>query len=328
MFPQTRMRRFRRNENIRKLVRESRVHAEQLIYPIFVVAGEDQINPVNSMPGIYQYSLDHLLEEVERAVSVGINSIILFGVPAEKDAVGSGAYAEQGIVQEAIRKVRAAYPDLVIIADCCLCEYTDHGHCGLVTAEGEILNDATLNLLTKTALSQAAAGADIIAPSDMMDGRVAAIRAALDQNGFTQTPIMAYSAKFASSFYGPFREAAKSAPSFGDRKSYQMDYHNRREAVKEALLDAAEGADIVMVKPAMAYGDLIREIKEAVRLPAAAYSVSGEYAMVKAASAAGYIEEAPVVCEMAACAYRAGADIYISYFAEELAGYIERGVIG
>ena len=324
MFPQTRMRRFRRNENIRKLVRESRVHAEQLIYPIFVVAGEDQINPVNSMPGIYQYSLDHLLEEVERAVSVGINSIILFGVPAEKDAVGSGAYAEQGIVQEAIRKVRATYPDLVIIADCCLCEYTDHGHCGLVTAEGEILNDATLNLLTKTALSQAAAGADIIAPSDMMDGRVGAIRDALDEAGYTHVAVMAYSAKYASAFYGPFRDAAGSAPQFGDRKTYQMDPAcSVRQAMAETELDVEEGADYIIVKPALAYMDIMTRTREAFYQPIVAYNVSGEYAMVKAAAANGWIDEKRIVMEIMTGFVRAGADMILTYHAIDVAKWLQ-----
>ena len=324
MFPQTRMRRFRRNENIRKLVRESRVHAEQLIYPIFVVAGEDQINPVNSMPGIYQYSLDHLLEEVERAVSVGINSIILFGVPAEKDAVGSGAYAEQGIVQEAIRKVRAAYPDLVIIADCCLCEYTDHGHCGLVTAEGEILNDATLNLLTKTALSQAAAGADIIAPSDMMDGRVGAIRDALDEAGYTHVAVMAYSAKYASAFYGPFRDAAGSAPQFGDRKTYQMDPAcSVRQAMAETELDVEEGADYIIVKPALAYMDIMTRTRDAFYQPIVAYNVSGEYAMVKAAAANGWIDEKRIVMEIMTGFVRAGADMILTYHAIDVAKWLQ-----
>ena len=316
-----RPRRLRMHPGLRKMVRETRMDKSSLIYPMFIVEGENIKQEISAMPGQYRYSADRMGEKLESLLRAGVSSVLFFGIPKHKDAMGSMAYAQDGVVQRAFERAKKEFPGLYLIGDVCMCEYTSHGHCGVLCKEG-VDNDRTLEYLARTAVSQVQAGAD------MMDGRVAAIRRTLDAEGFLHTPIMAYSAKFASSFYGPFREAAKSAPSFGDRKSYQMDYHNRREAVKEALLDAAEGADIVMVKPAMAYGDLIREIKEAVRLPAAAYSVSGEYAMVKAASAAGYIEEAPVVCEMAACAYRAGADIYISYFAEELAGYIERGVIG
>lgn len=324
MFPQTRMRRFRKNETIRKMVRESRVHAEQLIYPIFVVEGEDQINPIDSMPGIYQYSLDHLLEEVERAVAVGISNIILFGIPAEKDAVGSQAYAEHGIVQEAIRKVRAAYPDLAIIADCCLCEYTSHGHCGLISGEGEVLNDPTLDLLAKTAVSQAAAGADIIAPSDMMDGRVGAIRTALDQAGYHDVAVMAYSAKYASAFYGPFRDAAGSAPQFGDRKTYQMDPAcSVRQAMAETELDVAEGADYIIVKPALAYMDIMTKTREAFYQPIVAYNVSGEYAMVKAAAANGWIDEKKIVMEIMTGFVRAGADMILTYHAIDVAKWLQ-----
>lgn len=324
MFPETRMRRFRRTDNIRKLVRENRVHAEQLIYPIFVVEGEDQINPIDSMPGICQYSLDHLLEEVERAVAVGINSIILFGIPAEKDAVGTQAYAEEGIVQRAIRNVRAAYPDLVIIADCCLCEYTSHGHCGIVTPEGEILNDPTLSLLAKTAVSQAAAGADIIAPSDMMDGRVGMIRAALDQAGYTNVAVMAYSAKYASAFYGPFRDAAGSAPQFGDRKTYQMDPAcSVRQAMQETELDVEEGADYIIVKPALAYLDIMARTREAFYQPVVAYNVSGEYAMVKAAAANGWIDEKKIVMEIMTGFVRAGADMILTYHAIDVATWLQ-----
>lgn len=323
MFPETRMRRFRRNENIRKLVRESRVHAEQLIYPIFVVEGDDQVNPIPSMPGIYQYSLDHLLEEVKRAVDAGIRSIILFGIPAEKDAVGSQAYADDGIVQQALRLVRAAYPELVLIADCCLCEYTSHGHCGLVSAEGQILNDPTLSLLAKTAVSQAAAGADIIAPSDMMDGRVGMIRSALDQAGYADVAVMAYSAKYASAFYGPFRDAAGSAPQFGDRKTYQMDPAcSVRQAMAETELDVAEGADYIIVKPALSYMDIMTKTREAFYQPVVTYNVSGEYAMVKAAAANGWIDEKKVVMEIMTGFVRAGADMILTYHAIDVAKWL------
>ncbi len=324
MFPETRMRRFRKNETIRSMVRESRVHTEQLIYPIFVVEGDDQKNPIPSMPGIYQYSLDHLLEEVKRAVEVGIHSIILFGIPAEKDPVGSQAYAEDGIVQQAIRKVRAAYPDLVIIADCCLCEYTSHGHCGLVSPEGEILNDPTLSLLAKTAVSQAAAGADIIAPSDMMDGRVGMIRAALDQAGYPDVAVMAYSAKYASAFYGPFRDAAGSAPQFGDRKTYQMDPASSvRQAMAETELDVAEGADYIIVKPALSYLDIMTRTRESFYQPVVAYNVSGEYAMVKAAAANGWIDEKKIVMEIMTGFVRAGADLILTYHAIDVARWLQ-----
>lgn len=324
MFPETRMRRFRKNETIRSMVRESRVHTEQLIYPIFVVEGDDQKNPIPSMPGIYQYSLDHLLEEVKRAVEVGIHSIILFGIPAEKDPVGSQAYAEDGIVQQAIRKVRAAYPDLVIIADCCLCEYTSHGHCGLVSPEGEILNDPTLSLLAKTAVSQAVAGADIIAPSDMMDGRVGMIRAALDQAGYTDVAVMAYSAKYASAFYGPFRDAAGSAPQFGDRKTYQMDPASSvRQAMAETKLDVAEGADYIIVKPALSYLDIMTRTRESFYQPVVAYNVSGEYAMVKAAAANGWIDEKKIVMEIMTGFVRAGADLILTYHAIDVARWLQ-----
>ncbi len=252
---------------------------------------------------------------------------MLFGIPAHKDEAGSGAYAQDGIVQKAFRKAKEACPDLYLIGDVCMCEYTSHGHCGLLRGQ-EVDNDSTLELLAETALSQVQAGADMVAPSDMMDGRVAAIRQMLDQNGYNSTPIMSYAVKFASSFYGPFRDAAGSAPAFGDRKSYQMDFHNRREALKEAMMDVKDGADILMVKPAMAYGDLIRQVKDQTSLPLAAYSVSGEYSMVKAAAKAGFIDEERILCEMAVSAYRAGADIYITYFAKELAECMDKGMIG
>ena len=322
MFPETRLRRFRLNENIRSMVRESRVHADQLIYPIFVVEGEDQINPIGSMPGINQFSLDHLLEEVERAVAVGIKSIILFGIPAEKDAVGTEAYNDEGIVQKAIRLVRSAYPELVIIADCCLCEYTSHGHCGIVE-NGAVLNDESLELLVKTAVSQAEAGADIIAPSNMMDGFVTAIREGLDEAGYLDIPIMSYAVKYSSAFYGPFRDAANSAPQFGDRKAYQMDYANRLEALREAESDVAEGADFLIVKPALAFLDIIRDVKNNFNLPLVAYNVSGEYAMVKAAAANGWIDERGIVMETLVGMKRAGVDLIITYHAKDAARWIK-----
>ena len=279
------------------------------------------------MPGQYRWSLDRMGERLEALAKAGVGSVMFFGIPEHKDAVGSQAYADDGIVQQAFRQAKEQFPELYLIGDVCMCEYTDHGHCGVLCGH-DVDNDKTLELLAKTALSQVRSGADMVAPSDMMDGRVAAIREKLDENGFTNTPIMAYSAKFASAFYGPFRDAAGSAPSFGDRKSYQMDFHNRREAMREILLDVDEGADIIMVKPAMAYYDLIREAKDAICLPVAAYSVSGEYSMIKTTSTAGFLDEARMICEVAAGAYRAGTDIYITYFAEELAKYMDEGRIG
>ena len=279
------------------------------------------------MPGQFRYTVDRVDEELDRLTEAGVRSILLFGIPEHKDEIGSSAWAEDGAVQRALRKAKAKYPELFLITDVCMCEYTSHGHCGVLCG-GEVENDPTLELLAKEALSHVKAGADMVAPSDMMDGRVRAIRETLDGAGFTGIPIMSYAVKYASAFYGPFREAADSAPSFGDRKSYQMDFHNRREALKEALLDAEEGADILMVKPAMSYLDLVREVKEATLLPLATYSVSGEYAMVKAAAGKGWIDEDRIGCEMAASAFRAGADLYITYFAKELARFIEEGRIG
>lgn len=322
-----RPRRLRSNPVLRKMVRETRMDPSSLIYPMFVTEGENGKEEIPSMPGQYRYSIDRMGEKLEELSDAGVSSVMFFGIPKHKDDMGSMAYAPDGIVQRAFAKAKKEFPNLYLIGDVCMCEYTSHGHCGILCGQ-DVDNDKTLEYLAKTAVSQVQAGADMVAPSDMMDGRVAAIRKALDQEGFLHTPIMAYSAKFASAFYGPFREAADSAPAFGDRKTYQMDFHNRREAVKEALLDMEEGADIVMVKPAMAYGDLIREIKDLVHIPVAAYSVSGEYAMVKAAARAGWIEEEKIMCEMAASAYRAGADIYISYFAKELAECMRRGGIG
>lgn len=298
-----------------------------LIYPMFIVEGTNIKEEIPSMMGQYRYSVDRMEEKLEQLSKAGIGGVMLFGIPDHKDELGSGAYAQDGIVQQGFRKAKELFPDLYMIGDVCMCEYTSHGHCGVLCGH-DVDNDKTLELLQKTALSQVQAGADMVAPSDMMDGRVGAIRHILDANGYINTPIMAYSAKFASAFYGPFRDAADSAPAFGDRKTYQMDYHNRREALKEVEQDVIEGADIVMVKPAMAYGDLIREVKDITDLPVAAYSVSGEYSMVKTTAAAGFIDETSIMCEMAVAAYRAGTDIYITYFAEELAKCMDEGRIG
>lgn len=323
----TRPRRLRGNAVLRKMVRETRMDESSLVYPMFVIEGNNIKEEIPSMPGQYRYSVDRMEEKLTELADAGVGSVMLFGIPEHKDEAGSGAYALDGIVQKAFRKAKEVCPQLYMIGDVCMCEYTSHGHCGVLCGH-EVDNDKTLELLAKTALSQVQAGADMVAPSDMMDGRVAAIRKKLDENGYINTPVMSYAVKFASSFYGPFRDAAGSAPAFGDRKSYQMDYHNRREALKEAMLDVEEGADIIMVKPAMAYGDLIREVKDRTDIPVASYSVSGEYAMVKAAAQAGFIDEASILCEMAVSAYRAGTDIYITYFAKELAGYMKEGRIG
>lgn len=322
-----RPRRLRGKDTLRRMVRETRMDKSSLIYPMFVVEGKDIREEIPSMEGQYRYSIDRMDYELERLQKAGVDKVMLFGIPAVKDEVGSGAYAENGIVQRALREARAQFPDLYLITDVCMCEYTSHGHCG-VLCDHYVDNDKTLELLARTALSHVEAGADMVAPSDMMDGRVAAIRQILDKNGYVETPIMSYAVKYASSFYGPFRDAAGSAPAFGDRKSYQMDYHNRREGIKEALLDVEEGADIIMVKPAMSYLDVVREVAERISLPVAAYSVSGEYAMVKAAAKMGWIDEEKIICEMAASAYRAGTDIYITYFAKELAGFMDEGRIG
>ena len=322
-----RPRRLRSSARLRKMVRETRVDKSSLIYPMFVTEGTNVKEEIPSMAGQYRYSVDRMEEKLTELAEAGVGGVMLFGIPDHKDEIGSGAYAEDGIVQKGFRKAKEVCPELYLIGDVCMCEYTSHGHCGILHGH-DVDNDKTLDSLAKIALSQVQAGADMVAPSDMMDGRVGAIREMLDGNGFTNTPIMAYSAKFASAFYGPFRDAADSAPAFGDRRSYQMDFHNRREALREVLLDVDEGADIIMIKPAMAYGDLIRETRDAIDLPVAAYSVSGEYAMVKTTAAAGFLDEASIVCEMAACAYRAGADIYITYFAKELAQYMDEGRLG
>ena len=322
-----RPRRLRGSEVLRKMVRETRMDKSSLIYPMFIVEGTNIKEEIPSMMGQYRYSVDRMEEKLEQLSKAGIGGVMLFGIPDHKDELGSGAYAQDGIVQQGFRKAKELFPDLYMIGDVCMCEYTSHGHCGVLCGH-EVENDATLELLAKTALSHVEAGADMVAPSDMMDGRVGAIRHILDANGYINTPIMAYSAKFASAFYGPFRDAAESAPAFGDRKTYQMDYHNRREALKEVEQDVIEGADIVMVKPAMAYGDLIREVKDITDLPVAAYSVSGEYAMVKAGASLGYIEEERIISEMAVGVYRAGADIYLTYFAPEIARLMDEGRIG
>ena len=322
-----RPRRLRSSARLRKMVRETRVDKSSLIYPMFVTEGTNIKEEIPSMAGQYRYSVDRMEEKLTELAEAGVGGVMLFGIPDHKDEIGSGAYAEDGIVQKGFRKAKEVCPELYLIGDVCMCEYTSHGHCGILHGH-DVDNDKTLESLAKIALSQVQAGADMVAPSDMMDGRVGAIREMLDDNGFANTPIMAYSAKFASAFYGPFRDAADSAPAFGDRRSYQMDFHNRREAMREVLLDVDEGADIIMIKPAMAYGDLIRETREAIDLPVAAYSVSGEYSMVKTTAAAGFLDEASIVCEMAACAYRAGADIYITYFAKELARYMDEGRLG
>ena len=322
-----RPRRLRSSARLRKMVRETRVDKSSLIYPMFVTEGTNVKEEIPSMAGQYRYSVDRMEEKLTELAEAGVGGVMLFGIPDHKDEIGSGAYAEDGIVQKGLRKAKEVCPELYLIGDVCMCEYTSHGHCGILHGH-DVDNDKTLDSLAKIALSQVQAGADMVAPSDMMDGRVGAIREMLDSNGFTNTPIMAYSAKFASAFYGPFRDAADSAPAFGDRRSYQMDFHNRREALREVLLDVDEGADIIMIKPAMAYGDLIRETRDAIDLPVAAYSVSGEYSMVKTTAAAGFLDEAAIVCEMAACAYRAGTDIYITYFAKELARYMDEGRLG
>ena len=316
-----RTRRLRMNEAIRDLVREQHVRIDELIYPMFVIEGENICSPVDSMPGICQYSTDRMWEELERVREAGIPGILIFGIPDHKDEVGSGAYDENGIIQKAVRLIKKKYPDLLVISDVCLCEYTSHGHCGLVK-DGVILNDETLPLLAKTAVSYARAGADIIAPSDMMDLRVAAIGDALDENGFSQIPIMAYSAKFASAYYGPFPDAAHSAPGFGDRKTYQMDPANGREALREVEEDILEGADMIIAKPALAYMDIIKEISQNYNIPIAAYNVSGEYSMVKAAAANGWIDEKKIVMENLTGLKRAGAKMIITYHALDAAKWI------
>ena len=321
-FPVYRPRRLRANENLRRLVRETALCTDDLIYPMFVVHGVDTAHEIPSMPGCYQYSVDRLVKAARTLVDLGIPGTILFGIPQYKDSSGSKAYADDGIIQQAIRAVKDAVPDLLVMTDVCLCEYTDHGHCGVVH-EGEVLNDATLSLLAKAALSHARAGADVIAPSDMMDGRIGAIREVLDENGYDQIPIMAYAAKYASAFYGPFREAAESTPQFGDRRSYQMDPANSEEALREVALDLEEGADIIMVKPALSYLDVISRVKASFQVPIAAYNVSGEYAMIKAAAQNSWIDERQVALEMLTSIKRAGANMILTYFAKSVVEWLE-----
>jgi porphobilinogen synthase len=322
-FPQQRLRRTRRTTGLRGLVRETELSPKDFIYPIFVAAGEDVRNPISSMPNIFQLSINHAVEEATRAHELGILGVMLFGIPHEKDEAASGAYDPEGVVQLATRAIKDALPELLVVTDVCLCEYTSHGHCGVVEKEtGEVLNDVSLELLARTAASQAEAGADMVAPSDMMDGRVAAIRSELDSEGFENTPIMSYAAKYASAFYGPFREAADSAPQFGDRRSYQMDPANGREALVETDLDIEEGADIVMVKPALPYLDVLRRVRETTDLPIAAYNVSGEYAMIKAAAQNGWLDEQRAVLEALTGIKRAGADIIITYHAPDAARWL------
>jgi porphobilinogen synthase len=313
---------MRASASLRGLVRETALTADRLVLPMFVAEAGDAREPIATMPGVQRLSVAAAVQEAREAAALGVSAVMLFGVPAEKDEQGSGAWDEQGVVQLATAAIKQAQPDVLVITDVCLCEYTDHGHCGVLREDGAVDNDASVELLARTAVSQARAGADLVAPSDMMDGRVREIRCELDGEGFSDTPILAYSAKFASAFYGPFREAAGSTPSFGDRRGYQMDPANGEEAVREALLDVQEGADMVMVKPALAYGDVIASVKRETRLPVAAYNVSGEYAMVKAAAAAGYVDERTTVLEILTSLRRAGADTIVSYHAKDAARWL------
>lgn len=320
-----RSRRLRSSALLRGMVRETRMSPDALIYPLFLQEGSDICQPIPSLPGQFHYSPDRVAAGVEQALEAGVNKFLLFGLPCHKDACGSEAYNDQGIVQQGLRAIRQAFGQQVyLVTDVCMCEYTSHGHCGILDGQ-TVDNDKTLEYLARIAVSHAQAGADMVAPSDMMDGRVLAIRQALDANGLQNTPILSYAVKYASSFYGPFRDAAGSAPSFGDRKSYQMDYHNVKEGLKEAMTDECEGADILMVKPALSYLDVVRLVAENTNLPVATYSVSGEYAMIKGAASLGLIDEDAIICETAIAAKRAGADIYLTYFAQELAGFIKDG---
>ena len=322
-----RPRRLRSSDCLRRMVRETRVSPDSLIYPLFLIEGENIVEPIPSLEGQYRYSPDRVGEAVEECLKAGVSRVLLFGIPAHKDACGSSAWDENGVVQQGIRAIKEQYPECYIITDVCMCEYTSHGHCGILCGE-TVDNDKTLEVLSKTALSHVKAGADMVAPSDMMDGRVGAIRRTLDEAGYTNIPIMAYSAKYASAFYGPFRDAAGSAPAFGDRRGYQMDPHNRKEAIRECALDVEEGADILMVKPALSYLDVIREVSDTFDLPLCAYQVSGEYAMIKAAGAAGLVDEYRLLCESALSIYRAGANILITYYAKELAEAMRKGDMG
>ncbi len=323
VFPEYRPRRLRKNEAFRALIRETQLSPSQLIYPLFVVPGKNRHEDVPSMPGVARVSVDQLAKEAKECLSLGVNGVILFGLPESKDNMGSGAHAKDGIIQRAIKELKSKAPELMVITDVCLCEYTDHGHCGCIIGN-EVDNDATLEILAKTALSHAQAGADMVAPSDMMDGRVAEIRAVLDENNFDTIPIMSYAVKYASSFYGPFRDAADCAPQFGDRRSYQMDPANSREALREATLDVDEGADILMVKPALAYLDIISKLREEFDLPIAAYHVSGEYAMIKAAAANGWIDGEKVMAETLLSIKRAGAEVILTYFAKDMAKLLQK----
>lgn len=322
-FPIYRPRRLRKNETLRRMVRETKLTKDDFIYPLFITHGRGVRREIKSMPGVAQLSIDLALKEIREVWELGVPAVILFGIPKRKDAQATEAYARSGIIQQAIKAIKDKIPELVVITDVCLCEYTDHGHCGVVV-KGEVDNDATLELLAKTALSHAQAGADLVAPSDMMDGRVQAIRQILDKHGFSDLPIMAYAAKHASAFYGPFREAAESTPQFGDRRSYQMDPANAREALREVWLDVQEGADIIMVKPALPYLDIIRAVRQEFNLPVAAYNVSGEYAMIKAAAQMGWLEEERVMMEVLTAIKRAGADLILTYFAKEAARLLNK----
>jgi len=320
-FPAYRPRRLRKNENFRRMIRETQISIDDLAYPLFVISGKDLKKPINSMPGHFQMSIDHVVKEVQKAQAAGIPAILLFGIPQKKDELASGAFIKDGIIQQAVRRIKDKVPDIVVITDVCLCEYTHHGHCGMIE-KGDVDNDTTLEVLAETAVSHARAGVDMVAPSAMMDGQVGAIREALDDAGYENLPIMAYAAKYASSFYGPFREAAESAPKFGDRKSYQMDPSNGDEAIREISLDVEEGADIIMVKPALPYLDIIRRAREEFDLPVAAYNVSGEFAMIKAAAKLGWIDGEKAMIESLTSIKRAGADIIITYFAPEAAALL------
>ena len=321
-FPELRLRRLRRTEALRSMVRESHVDVKDLIYPLFVVEGHNLRQEVTSMPGVFRYSPDRLPRELDEVAGLGIPAVLLFGIPQKKDEVGSAAYDPEGVIQKAIQAIKSSTPELVVVTDVCLCEYTDHGHCGIVT-DGYVDNDRTLELLAEMAVSHAEAGADIVAPSDMMDGRVGIIREALDENGFEHIPILSYAVKYASAFYGPFREAAESAPRFGDRRSYQMDPANWREALREVEQDIAEGADLILVKPALAYLDVIQRVRLAVDCPVVAYNVSGEYAMVKAAAQQGWVDERQIVAEILTAIKRAGADLIVTYHAREAASWLQ-----
>ncbi|NCO67930.1 MAG: porphobilinogen synthase [Nitrospirae bacterium CG_4_10_14_0_8_um_filter_41_23] len=323
MFPIHRPRRLRKTETIRRMLRETSLFPDNFIYPLFVTFGKGIKKEISSMPGCFQESVDEVVKNAKEVYSLGIPSVLLFGIPEHKDETGSSAYDEHGVVQDAVRAIKGAIPELYVITDVCMCEYTSHGHCGLVK-DGEVQNDPTLELLSKEAVSHARAGVDMVAPSDMMDGRVEAIRFALDEEGFSEVPIMSYAAKYASAFYGPFREAAESAPQFGDRRSYQMDPANRREALKEAALDIEEGADIIMIKPALAYLDIISDVKDAFDVPVAAYNVSGEYSLVKAAGKLGWIDEKRIMMEILTSIKRAGADLILTYFAKEAAKILRK----